>query len=215
MFNKKELLWIIPIVFLFAVWSFIVLYLSSSTGIKQISKNNSIGFDSINNLFSLIIFNCIITPIIEEISYRLPIRFKNFNLYYFLFIFSIILILIQNKTTFTILFLVQILLLISSLIFFFNYGFKDSKISNNLNLISILSAFAFSLNHVTKYNIQNNYFNFIIILFIVILQYIPFSFYLTYIRLKYFNGLIYCILTHSIFNIVALTFLYLSIYFKM
>jgi hypothetical protein len=213
-FKINDLLKITPIVFLFAIWSFVVLYFSTKMGINQISKNNSNNFETLNSFITLIIGSTFIVPVIEEISYRLPIRFKNKVFYYITYTASIVLVLIQNKISLSILDLIQFLILITSFLLFINHNFKDSNLEFSTCFI-LLTSIAFSLNHIKNYSIQNNYFSFLLIIIVILLQYLPFSIYLSYLRVKFKNGILISILTHSIFNYFAILFLYFSLFYKL
>jgi Type II CAAX prenyl endopeptidase Rce1-like len=213
-FKINDLLKITPIVFIFAIWSFGVLYFSSKIGFNQISKNNTSNFETLNNFVTLIIGSTIIVPILEELSYRLPFKNNNKVFYYISYSISIILVLIQNKISLSLLDLLQFLILISSFLIFVSNNFKDTESVLSDKFI-LLSAISFSLNHIKNYSIQNNYFSFLIIICVLFLQYLPFSLYLSYLRVKYQNGILISILTHSIFNYFALIILYFSILYKL
>ncbi|NVO09995.1 MAG: CPBP family intramembrane metalloprotease [Bacteroidales bacterium] len=152
-------------------------------------------------LYKKMLLTLILTPILEELLFRLLLIFNRRNLIVFgltCFTLSIYYLLINSNIKLLIFAFSTLLFAIA----FFNQGNCKLFLRNYFRLIFYATSILFGLLHVFNYTGVSGY----LILFVPFLVFpqILMGFFFGYVRVTY--GFIYAILFHSFLNLVALIF---------
>jgi hypothetical protein len=152
-------------------------------------------FDSITILKGILIL-----PVIEELIFRLPLRFSRLNV---ALAFSMIIFLIFNKLFF------YVALSVSAALFIINYLFlkKDSlvfrfvedQIKRHFIFLFYLQGLIFGFLHLSNYNLDSSRF-YLFPLFIM--SFILSGFYFGYLRVRYNYGVFVCAGVHILNNCI-------------
>jgi len=151
----------------------------------------------------LIFYTLIFAPIIEEIIFRLHLKFNNKNFLISLSVLIIAIIKAYNVSLilFYIFFIYAVVLIV---IWFLSRILKSNNIMFKINIILSILFFGLShISHIKIYNLQfwPVYLHYFIPLFI-------FGYYLSKIRLKL--NIFYSVLAHFVFNLIPIVIMILN-----
>ena len=193
-----------PIPFLKLVWKsfliifaiYIVVFLVISTPLDFFHLLPAKKIIIINLRSSIIAI--LIAPIIEELIFRLPLRFSKVNI---ITSFCLVIFLILNKLNFYLALSISIVLL-GFLLLRINEGSDIIKRADNFFTryffwIFYFQVFLFGFLHLINFNLDFRYF-YLFPFFII--GYILIGCYLGYIRVRYNLGIYICIVTHMVIN---------------
>lgn len=214
---KKNAFFYFKFIILFVIFKlFLVLLVNSILSLVNYIPSENLSLNKVNELSIIkqIIVISIIAPIIEELTYRLSLKYSKLNIS---ITFSMIIYIIAYpflKELNSELLLISIGLLIIAISFFFLFLLLENKqkinnhlfyfFKNNKIFIFYFSAILFSYRHIHNY--EFTYEN--IFFYIIILPHMLASIFYSYLRLK--KGIIASILFHSLNN--SLYFLTLILY---
>jgi hypothetical protein len=179
--------------------------------IKFFFNLNNVGISQIKeewSLLKLLFIGSLILPILEEIVFRLPLKFKpiNISISFFFLIYAFISKVFFNVGYLTINFNVIIIMFFSLffgfLIYFFmlkNFDYFNTFWNKNFRWIYYFSVFSFGLLHIGNFQIDKLSF---IILPLLVLPQLTSGFIAGYLRIKY--GFIYCCFFHIVNNFISL-----------
>lgn len=213
-FNSQDFFKITLISTLFAIYSFIVPYIFiQNLGVRRhFEVSGSSFFYDLYSFIPFLFFIAVITPIFEEFIYRFPLNLKTKQqaILSVLFLINIISAFVFNGKASIIPVIITLLLFSFTLFFFWRNKFLDLG-SNKFNkTILILSVISFSLSHLGRYNIFDSYRNFALAVTLVLLQYLPISLYLSYLRMRYNDGYVVSVLAHGLINFIPLISIYIT-----
>lgn len=150
-----------------------------------------------NGIYYSIFSYAIITPLLEELSFRLWLKYSKINIA--ISLFSTILLLIKVDSSLHICLLLLAILLFIVLIIEFT-KFKLSFIWDKYQkIIFLFSCFLFGISHIYNFKINNTI---LLLSPIITLQQISMGIILAKTRIK--NGVIYSILPHSLYNSIII-----------
>jgi membrane protease YdiL (CAAX protease family) len=160
------------------------------------------------NLWIYFLLVVIISPIMEEVIFRLSLFFDPV---YLALSFSTLSALIVNKVTNEILALITfifVFILVNRLAYIFKRTFH-SFWNKNFKYIFYFLSILFGLVHITNYNFTESSQYFVVI--ILIIPQLAIGLILSYTRVYYAKGFLICILFHIIMNLVSTSFYLIKI----
>ncbi len=163
--------------------------------------------ESVDNYnFNLFILTCLIIPLIEEVAFRLPLRYSNISLALSITVLSFYTInyfftLKDHFDTENYFFLRIVLSILIGIIFYlFCVKYSDNFVKlykNNFNIIFYFFAVLFALMHISNYEFTLDT---LLLAPIITLPKLISSFIAGFVRVKY--GFIYCLFLHSCHNMI-------------
>jgi hypothetical protein len=140
----------------------------------------------------------LLTPLIEESLFRLPLRFSKLNS---AILIGLIFYLFFDGISITLAYILAFTIFLT-IIYFLDSGLKIYSVLNSLfdkyfYLFFNFQALAFGFLHLTNFNLNNK---FLPLYPLFILNYIFLGYFFGYLRVTYKNGFMICLLTHVSMN---------------
>lgn len=178
----------------------LIVILFTYFGLTTSEKSPTVKHSEIPAYFKLL-FVCLVMPLLEELVFRLPLRFNKVNIIIATILFFVLTYFLTKKYLvgfgnfryFIFLFLsgISLLLLLK------NYIFFESYFNKNFLLLMHLSTIIFCLIHYWNYNFQSNSITPYLLMFLMLIN----GYYFAYTRMKF--GISYAIFIHSFHNIIV------------
>ena len=149
-----------------------------------------------------IIYVILIGPILEELIFRLPLKFTSYNI---LISISLLLLFLSNNN-------IYLMLAISLILTIFGYSLYTNTLNiksrleylwkYHFTIIFYLFAIFFGLLHINYYKVVTPI-QYLLVVLLVLPQIVG-SLIMGYVRVKYCNGIIITIMIHILYNLSAL-----------